>query len=903
MRPRRLLPSLMLFVLVLGAPTAALAQLATSEPLGLAPGARARLAQAAEDARLAPWQRDLMLRLARTGATTALDPSTADAAAQPALAPGGADGVWGATAVHPSARDRHSAIYDPVRERMVIFGGDSYGSTYFNEVWALSLAGAPAWTQLTPTGTPPSARSGHSAVYDPVRDRMVIFGGDDGSVWSNEVWALSLAGTPAWMQLVPTGTRPSGRSGHSAIYDPVRDRIVIFAGYTTSSYVNEVWALSLAGTPAWTQLAPAGTPPSTRFGHSAIYDPLRDRMAVFGGYLSGGQVANDVWALSLAGSPGWTQLTPGGTPPSVRSDHSAAYDPLRDRMVVFAGGSFLNDVWALSLAGTPAWTQLTPAGTAPSGRDDHSAIYDPVHDRMVIFAGIGATYSALDDAWALSLADTPGWTLLGPPMPRYSHSAIYDPVRDRMVVFGGYGNSSPWYLNDVWALPLAGAPGWTLLAPTGTPPSARAYHTAIYDPVRNRMVLFGGYNGSYLNDAWALSLEDTPAWTQLTPAGAPPSGRCNHTAIYDPVRERMVIFGGGNSSGRFNEVWALSLGDTPAWTQLTPSGTPPSARSAPAAIYDPVRDRMVVFGGYSGSSLNDTWSLLLAEPPAWTQLAPTGTPPNARYYHSAIYDPLRDRMVVFSGYSNHAFTNDTWSMSLAEPPTWTQLTPTGTRPAARDAHSAIYDPVRDHMLVFGGSMGSPNYLNDVPVLAWDWSVPVQLSLLSAQADPDRVRLTWYAAGGADVVATVYRRAPEEDWVALGLVSPDGTGRMVYEDRAVSPGVRYGYRLGVMDQGQVIFAGETWVEVPRLAELALRGVRPNPATTALAVTFSLPDAAPARLEAFDLTGRRVAAREVGPLGGGSHEVALGEGRALAPGVYLLRLTRGARVLKARAVIVR
>ena len=120
---------------------------------------------------------------------------------------------------------------------------------------------------------------------------------------------------------------------------------------------------------------------------------------------------------------------------------------------------------------------------------------------------------------------------------------------------------------------------------------------------------------------------------------------------------------------------------------------------------------------------------------------------------------------------------------------------------------------------------------------------------------------------------------------------------------MTPGARYGYRLGVMDQGREVFAGETWVDVPVAVELALAGVRPNPATQELAVAFSLPDASPARLEAFDLAGRRVVAREVGPLGGGNHEVRLGEGRTLAPGVYLLRLTRGERVLKARAVIVR
>ena len=32
----------------------------------------------------------------------------------------------------------------------------------------------------------------HSAIYDPMRDRMVVFGGDDGaySGWRNDVWAL-----------------------------------------------------------------------------------------------------------------------------------------------------------------------------------------------------------------------------------------------------------------------------------------------------------------------------------------------------------------------------------------------------------------------------------------------------------------------------------------------------------------------------------------------------------------------------------------------------------------------------------------------------------------------------------------------------------------------------------------
>jgi hypothetical protein len=300
-----------------------------------------------------------------------------------------------------------------------------------------------------------------------------------------------------------------------------------------------------------------------------------------------------------------------------------------------------------------------------------------------------------------------------------------------MVVFGGGSDSG--YLNDVWALSLAGAPTWTQLTPSGTPPIPRFLHSAIYDPGRDRMVVFGGYSGSgYLNDVWVMSLAGTPVWWDLTPSGTPPSTRYGHSAIYDPVRDRMVVFGGcyysTGSPYYLNNVWALSLAETPTWTQLTPSGTPPSGRLAHSAIYDPVRDRMVVFGGYSGSSsyLNDAWALSLAGTPAWTALYPTGTPPSPRSGHSAIYDPVRDRMVVFGGNLGASSNlNDVWALSQAGTPAWTQLTPSGTPPSTRNAHSAIYDPVRDRMEVFGGTTSANNTnLNDVWALEWKTTTAV-----------------------------------------------------------------------------------------------------------------------------------------------------------------------------------
>ena len=72
---------------------------------------------------------------------------------------------------------------------------------------------------------------------------------------------------------------------------------------------------------------------------------------------------------------------------------------------------------------------------------------------------------------------------------------------------------------------------------------------------------------------------------------------------------------------------------------------------------------------------------------------------------------------------------------------------------------------------------------------------------------------------------------------------------------------------------------------------------------LSVAFTLPTSAPARLELVDVSGRRVAQREVGTLGAGRHALALAADRDVAPGLYLLRLTQGASVRVSRVTLLR
>jgi hypothetical protein len=189
----------------------------------------------------------------------------------------------------------------------------------------------------------------------------------------------------------------------------------------------------------------------------------------------------------------------------------------------------------------------------------------------------------------------------------------------------------------------------------------------------------------------------------------------------------------------------------------------------------------------------------------------------------------------------------------------------------------------------------------------DGSTPVRLSFVDAEVAADAVTLTWYADRSGGGVATVYRSTSGGEWTAIGEVTADGTGYLRYTDHSAGTATRAGYRLGIVDAGVEGFYGETWVDLPALqggpsVAFALDPVRPNPSHgNALVVGFALPGGTPASLELLDVSGRRIAAREVGSLGAGRHELDLAQGSRFAPGLYLVRLTQGASVRVTRVAV--
>jgi hypothetical protein len=137
---------------------------------------------------------------------------------------------------------------------------------------------------------------------------------------------------------------------------------------------------------------------------------------------------------------------------------------------------------------------------------------------------------------------------------------------------------------------------------------------------------------------------------------------------------------------------------TDSWQQRV-NGTPPSARYSHTAVW--TGSEMIVWGGYGGGVLNDGGRYNPAGN-SWTAMPATGAPA-ARYNHTAVW--TGSEMIVWGG-SGASYLNDGGRYNPAGN-SWTAMTTTGA-PTARRLHTAVW--TGSEMIVWGGNGGS--YLND-----------------------------------------------------------------------------------------------------------------------------------------------------------------------------------------------
>src|SRR5713101_1163011 len=185
----------------------------------------------------------------------------------------------------------------------------------------------------------------------------------------------------------------------------------------------------------------------------------------------------------------------------------------RDTAMVMFGGEGQTDTWALD-SETRSWVQMISsqaAGSRPSlAQLTNSMTYDSNNDVFILFGGCrctGDSGPSSGDTWAYRLS-TNSWTRMTPtvsPPPRQGHNLVYDSDNKRVLLFGGFDSTSGAYFNDLWVYSFA-TNTWTMLFPSMSPPPRRT-GAMVYDPVRQRTVLYGGLGPESLSDVWSLELK------------------------------------------------------------------------------------------------------------------------------------------------------------------------------------------------------------------------------------------------------------------------------------------------------------------------------------------------------------------------------------------------------------
>jgi hypothetical protein len=441
---------------------------------------------------------------------------------------------------------------------------------------------------------------------------------------------------------------------------------------------------------------------------------------------------------------------------------------------------------------------------------------------------------------AAEAAETYTWSILQPaasdPTPREDHAMSFDHARRRLLVFGGYDDGAVDFLDETWAFRLDRPGGWQAVTPAGELPPGRAKPAMDYDPLFDRLVVFGGSGIGDVDydDLWFLTFSPAPAWRQVAPAGPErPAGRSGGSFVYDSRARRMLLFGGRTVDGNLDDLWQLSLGQAPAWERLAVADPKPAGRALQATAYDSIGAQMIVFGGHDVENRNDVWVLREDPKPRWLQLQPAGTPPSPRVGATMVLDGPHRRALVFGGWDGTHILNDTWELTLEPKPAWTQLQTTGVAPPPRVDHAAVFDPATRRMLTFGGFDQAARRFGEV----WQLVVSEPAQVAAATHKPKTAKP---AASASAASATV----PKETTAAA---TPQDSGK---------PG-------------------------PLLLTVT------TPSRTKLKVSWSLPRESVARIEMFDRSGRRQWTHNVDRSG----TYSVPDVDKLKSGTYFVKVTQG------------
>ncbi|HOG43140.1 MAG TPA: kelch repeat-containing protein, partial [bacterium] len=560
------------------------------------------------------------------------------------------------TGLKPQGRLAHSAAINNKNGNMLIFGGAFAKDVFANDTWIFNTE-TRSWRQIIQNNGP-SGRMAASIVYDSDRNRFVMFGGMSLESGLNELWEF-IVEEEIWVQVTVTGDAPSPRTGASMAYDPVRKKIILFGGGDFNFALQDTWEYDTQNIQWENRSGDDVTPPGMREFAVMGYDSNTGTAVLYGGDSGeNGTVYSDIWKYEpISGT--WSNISFSNGPES-RMWGTGSFAENRSELAIFGGllpASESNDLWTWK-NNLAQWERYAPMIIQPSSRSDYGFVSDDLGN-IYLFSGQDSI-NEFNDLWRFNVSNEQ-WediSVATNPSYRFAYLMTYVSAGQKLIMFGGIDGENDF--QSTWEYNIAAKQWYSRTMVGNRPPAGWQHGRMIYDSDRNRVLWLDDEEFWEYNPA-------TYVWTKINPAGILPPLRSQFGFAYDIHRKKAVIFGGEGETLPLNDVWEYDAVNN-SWEERIPVGDKPPLWDSLTMVYDKNIRKMVVFGGNQGfletmtyGNTNDLW-LWDGNSGTWEKETFNSDVPMKRDRHQMTYDVLSQRSYLIGGEEDaHGNFNDLWS--------------------------------------------------------------------------------------------------------------------------------------------------------------------------------------------------------------------------------------------------
>ena len=294
--------------------------------------------------------------------------------------------------------------------------------------------------------------------------------------------------------------------------------------------------------------------------------------------------------------------------PAGRSQHSAVFDPIKKMMLIFGGKMHYKNPDNASTSPDPRlwgwdgkeWTVVSE--NQPAWREDAKMAYDEKRGKAYMVGG--RTYDStgqpvvLDEFWEWDGSSWKERSFNFTPGKRLHANLVYDSDRDRLVLFGGALAGGGGFSNDL--LEWDGS-NWHRIE-SANAPTARLAHTMVYSRALKTTLIIGGVDqaGKPLTEIWAWDGKQFELLESNMPLVEPGAG---NASTLDTKNEFKLLLCGRPvaladlksvvSAAHTNQTW---IWDGKQWSKLSSTANP-SLREVHTIVYDQQNQKALLFGG------------------------------------------------------------------------------------------------------------------------------------------------------------------------------------------------------------------------------------------------------------------------------------------------------------------